>query len=74
LGQHSGGSTLEEGEEALSRRINGRHVVITGGNSGIGRATAMALAGMGMNVTLGKQDSPIIWINEIAYKNARGIL
>lgn len=34
LGQHSGGSELGEGEEALSRRIDGRHVVITGGNSG----------------------------------------
>jgi hypothetical protein len=34
LGQHSGGFELGEGEEALSRKIDGRHVVITGGNSG----------------------------------------
>jgi hypothetical protein len=34
LGQHSRGSALVEGEEALSRRMDGHHVVITGGNSG----------------------------------------
>ncbi|KPI83305.1 putative short chain dehydrogenase/reductase [Leptomonas seymouri] len=37
--------------------LTGRHVVVTGGTSGIGRATAAQLAKMGANVTLLAKDS-----------------
>ncbi|KPA79279.1 putative mitochondrial beta-ketoacyl-ACP reductase 2 [Leptomonas pyrrhocoris] len=38
--------------------LTGRHVVVTGGTSGIGRATAAQLAQMGAHVTLLARDSP----------------
>ncbi|KAK7197057.1 beta-ketoacyl-ACP reductase 2 [Novymonas esmeraldas] len=38
--------------------LTGRHVVLTGGTSGIGRATAAQLAAMGADVTLVARDSP----------------
>ncbi|GAQ90626.1 hypothetical protein KFL_006640060 [Klebsormidium nitens] len=52
LDQRAGGSVGEESSAGPYVRSHERHVVITGGNSGIGKATAVALAGMGMHITL----------------------
>lgn len=41
-----------------SKDLTGRHVVVTGGTSGIGRATAAQLAKMGADITLVARDSP----------------
>ncbi|KAG5477839.1 hypothetical protein LSCM1_05141 [Leishmania martiniquensis] len=38
--------------------LTGRHVVLTGGTSGIGKATAAQLAEMGANITIIGRDSP----------------
>ncbi|CAJ1026868.1 putative short chain dehydrogenase/KR domain/Enoyl-(Acyl carrier protein) reductase [Leishmania shawi] len=41
-----------------TKDLTGRHVVLTGGTSGIGKATAAQLAKMGANVTIIANDSP----------------
>lgn len=43
-----------------ARDLSGRHAVVTGGGSGIGRAIAVALAGAGAQVTVaGRREAPL---------------
>jgi NAD(P)-dependent dehydrogenase (short-subunit alcohol dehydrogenase family) len=49
--------TMSASPEATGRRLEGRVAIVTGAASGIGRATAMRLAGEGAHVVIGDIDA-----------------
>jgi hypothetical protein len=51
----------QNGTEKRQMDLKGRTVVVTGGNSGIGLATATALAQAGSRVVVGSRDQSAIW-------------